>query len=947
MKKLVIFLLTVLTLQSCSFQPTIHNKNEDSTVTKSDNIFTAECIPFASDENIKAIDYYNDDFYCVISNNNKPSEITSVILDTNGNCDLEDVIKQNYYSIIDIVNVVDNNNYYILHSNPEQKYIISKYNSITKQEEDYIYLNNISDCESIWVNNNNIFLAYHTESKYMINIYDTSFNLLKCETIESVSDDDYIYDIRPLPNNKYGCFVYNDCNRFAILDSNFKSIAISDDKWEDYIFRYTIKDDDILVYEKNKDNDEYSIYEISADNSKTKLITDANLPNITEVFDGYGDYMFLFSAIDGLYGYNSQSNACENLYQTENYIVNASAHDNKIEVTEITKEDNYKLLKLKSNNLLNEVIPDNSEDLYVDDEGNRYYLCIDIEKQCFYIKKIYLSNDKVKEIEFGNSEEWLRSLCVNGNYICELLEDSENGDFSISFLNKDSGIEERKIQFKDFSLLENVDPFDIYYSKNNTYIATYDYLYIVDPDKNISKIELPSQNSEYKFIDSKSSSDIIISNLDGIYCYTNEQWTEILNWNNCDIDFYQKNYVFAESDSTIYVVGSTSSDMKPQLYKLSKNNDKSNKKIIRISGVDMGSDFCDYSERIQFFDFIRNQNNSSNNVKFIFNDYPDYESMQLDMLGDQKPDIVFLPFGEEFDSELLLDLTDYFKEKKISDKQYYTNLFGLNDKTKISTIPITYSITFMIGRESEIGKVKTMTLDKLLEIFKKDENNDAIYSEDLFTAINLSLGQNLNSYIDFSKKTSNLNTDEICELLNELKKRFPLTSPDDSESVELRFINKKCPIDFCTLALPEESSYWSDYLIGESPSLYGIPSCNNSSAIISPAYSIGIMSNSKYKEECLSLITDLLSDNYQDSVDFLPVKKSSLQKRLKESGTSRNVINKIDNLISDISVHTFTNTKINDVFYEEMDLFINNEKTASETLADLDKKITLYLNERY
>ena len=180
-----------------------------------------------------------------------------------------------------------------------------------------------------------------------------------------------------------------------------------------------------------------------------------------------------------------------------------------------------------------------------------------------------------------------------------------------------------------------------------------------------------------------------------------------------------------------------------------------------------------------------------------------------------------------------------------------------------------------------------------------------------------------------------------------MKKSFSSGGTDESQDVITRFTDNLCPIDFCTMAIPEECAYWSEYLIGEDPALHGIPSNTGSSPIISTAYSLGIMADSGNADECLNLVFKLLSDDYQDSVTFLPVKKSSLKKRLKNSGVKSKLSKQIDEMISKASVKAFSNSKITEIFNEEMLQFIEDEKNASESLKTIEDKIDIYLNERY
>ena len=951
-KKIAIILFMIFSLQGCSDKKNEIVKNNDllNNVLLSDNLFVSQKQAVPENINIKGVDFFNDDLYCLAADKNESSDLKHVILNSEGLVKSEYNIINNYGSFIDIIHDSESNIYYILWKDLNDKFIFSKYNIIANHEEENTILNNISDFDSAWIKDDYIYLAYHSEDKLMINIYNKNLELIESKIVPTMCEDDYIYDIYPLTYDTYGCYIYSDKNYISILDAEFNILETSDITWEEYYFRYTVnQNNNLQVFEKTDDSSGYCLYEISGENAQTQLVTDIELENIVNVFNGYNEYDFLYSLYDGLYGYNINTSNSSKIYNTENYIVNVTINNNKIEITEKINEKPLHLEKLKENIIIKEFDCENFEDIYMGDQGDYYYLRLEAETGRFYIEK-YSSDYKLKdEIELGDSNECLRSLCVNNGYICALIENFAQESFSIRYFDAISGNKENEIYLKDLNPEANQSPYDIFYNKKNTYLALHNRLFVIDENNIISEPQFPLSNNDYSFIDFNADYEVCINSIDGIYGLKDDKWIQILKWENCDVDFSQKNYIFVKSDSLVYVIGSISSNGQLQLFEFCKDTKESiSKKIIRISGVNMGVEFCDFEERTQFFDYIRNINNTSNDIQFVFNDYKDVESMQLDIVSGNNPDIIFMTDEFEFDNDLLLDLTDYFDENKsISDKNYYTNLFSLEYNDKITEVPVTYAVHFMIGKESEVGDISDLTKKQYINLLRKGQKNNSVYGEDLLTAANMVLGLNLNNYIDFDKKDCFVNTNENCDLLNELKKSFSSEGTDESQDVITRFTDNLCPIDFCTMAIPEECAYWSEYLIGEDPALHGIPSNTGSSPIISTAYSLGIMADSSNADECLNLVFKLLSDDYQDSVTFLPVKKSSLKKRLKNSGVKSKLSKQIDEMISKASVKAFSNSKITEIFNEEMLQFIEDEKNASESLKTIEDKIDIYLNERY
>jgi hypothetical protein len=108
------------------------------------------------------------------------------------------------------------------------------------------------------------------------------------------------------------------------------------------------------------------------------------------------------------------------------------------------------------------------------------------------------------------------------------------------------------------------------------------------------------------------------------------------------------------------------------------------------------------------------------------------------------------------------------------------------------------------------------------------------------------------------------------------------------------------------------------------------------------------MKDSKYKNESWEIISRILTDDFQESVLFTPVKRSAFLKRFEESGynyVTKEDIRSFENLISSATVQVFADIKLTESILEEFQLFIADKKSDKDVAESIEKKIKIYIGE--
>lgn len=234
-------------------------------------------------------------------------------------------------------------------------------------------------------------------------------------------------------------------------------------------------------------------------------------------------------------------------------------------------------------------------------------------------------------------------------------------------------------------------------------------------------------------------------------------------------------------------------------------------------------------------------------------------------------------------------------------------------------------------------------------------------------------------FVDFNNKTARFDSKEFIALLNIYKDIYPaICTPEDAARYNTVQIK-----DFVGSGLILTSSFFS---LGSPGSLYDVnstyknernedvnitpfPLLEGQKGIVSlPFQLVGINNKCKDKKSAFEFLKILLSEELQRNVDssgnpvkslsFVPVNKKAYEKDLEfysdagvntyyENGTAipGELGEYMDSIINSVDKCIIFDNNISLMIDEEAAGFLKGEKTAEQAAGDLQRKVTLYLNE--
>ena len=234
-----------------------------------------------------------------------------------------------------------------------------------------------------------------------------------------------------------------------------------------------------------------------------------------------------------------------------------------------------------------------------------------------------------------------------------------------------------------------------------------------------------------------------------------------------------------------------------------------------------------------------------------------------------------------------------------------------------------------------------------------------------------------NTYIDWSSKSCNFNSDSFIEFLE-----FANTLPSEyQDGVWDNYKDSLYMTDDALFSLYSLSDF-TDYTFlkrarfGDDISFVGFPNdmgINNS--IIYPTKRMAISASSKYKDVAWEFLKSFYSEDYQDNIDYgFPVRKSSFDKKaeaathkpfymdgdkkveydqtyyidgveVKVDPLSSEEVLFVTNFIKSLKLVNSYNENVNNIIFEEASAYFSGQKTAKEVADIIQSRLSIYVNE--
>ena len=411
----------------------------------------------------------------------------------------------------------------------------------------------------------------------------------------------------------------------------------------------------------------------------------------------------------------------------------------------------------------------------------------------------------------------------------------------------------------------------------------------------------------------KGEYDIYYTDDNGIggYSFETGEGVELLNYMNSDLsNFYPDKLIVGDNNTFICTTWNydDTSDDGMKIIRLSPlpDEEKEPKYIITLGAL-----YLNYNIRNYIYKF----NRSNDEYRIVLKDYSadiDYgddseytyedaiTKINSDIAAGNVPDLFVcsseLPFDSYASKGLFIDLYKYMDadENYSRDKFEQNILSAFETDEKLYRIPATYNVQGFGGLKRVIGDyAENWNMDSFMALANSlDENVVMLRDMTRDNFLEVMLSSMYDEFIDVASDKCSFNDGTFASILEYASTLSETTIFDDMDwnEVEDNFWEEyENAIAEGKVAL--SSAYFgsfSDYISlinytfrTDEIALVGYPGANGSPVIYDSSSAIAISSKSKLKDGAWAFIASLLSEDFQDSLDWnFPVRTSSLEKMM-------------------------------------------------------------------
>lgn len=498
---------------------------------------------------------------------------------------------------------------------------------------------------------------------------------------------------------------------------------------------------------------------------------------------------------------------------------------------------------------------------------------------------------------------------------------------------------------------------------------------------------LPPTFGRYMIMPAESEK-CVVSAENQLYMYDTQknEYEEILDWLEVDIDPDKIVMVSVIDEDNLLALyrDYEDNDSKPQLITLKKTHrsEVTEKQELTYACIYLDSDIK--SAIIKF-------NKNSDKYRIVTKEYytEDYETgiaqFNSEVATGNNMDIIdFSDLNSENygNKGILEDLYTYIeKDEDINLEDYYENIIKAYEVNgKLYSIPLSYSVNALVGRESVVGEGAAWSLDEFLEKGSSFGDDSQLLYATTNNYILFSVGsQIINEMVDWEKGECHFDSEEFIKLL-EFAAKYP-NEIDYSENMSSDFAmlrDGKIMANMATVSSVQDVQVYRQ-LLGEDVVYKGFPNSKNTKLTVCPTGRVlAIASKSENKEAAWEFIKSFLTEEYQAKEDLwdLPILKSAMDKKIEremkpEYGTDENgnqvEVPKSTYEFEDLSMELYAakeedvklfksiieqidtvggvNTKIQEIISEEATAFFSGQKTAKEVADVIQSRVTIYVNE--
>ena len=487
--------------------------------------------------------------------------------------------------------------------------------------------------------------------------------------------------------------------------------------------------------------------------------------------------------------------------------------------------------------------------------------------------------------------------------------------------------------------------------------------------------------------------------LDGgtsLYRYDIEAKTceELLNWLNSDINSNKLLHLFPAEDGSFLIsetadtggthYGINGFSMYDGKVRLSRLTPPEAGKGLRRAVINLAAMYIDSNLQ----DAIIGFNRQNSVYRICFRDYSVYNTEENYELGLQTlakeiaagnlPDLFFtdgLPLVSLARQGNLMDIGKLIDEDETMQRSDYAEniLKALEIDGKLYTVVPSYTLQTITGKTENVGDRTNWTLSDLKTLCEKYPEASVMgytdRSEILYEFETMALGQ----YVDAEKGVCNFRTQEFYDFL-----AFAASMPEsinwdevygedyDWEAEENALRDNRQLLEREYLYGFDDCRYL-EYRFGGDYSYVGFPVPAGCGTAVVPSLELAVSAKTPYREACTEFIRYLLSEEYQNFVEYsFPMLRSSLNKMAEkaqqakkqdrwsyyEDGDVRGLpasaeqTAKILSLIASVQQVSRMDDELTNIITEELAPYFAGQQSAESVTEKLQSRVSLYLSEK-
>lgn len=486
-------------------------------------------------------------------------------------------------------------------------------------------------------------------------------------------------------------------------------------------------------------------------------------------------------------------------------------------------------------------------------------------------------------------------------YVQGMVLDSENRIYiyageRIHLLDAD-GKYAGKVEFNT-SWVENVGigkdgkVYAVYYDNNggNGGMAVTEIDFVGKKTGNIYR-NLPQLNGNV-MISAGIEKDLLISDSAKVYEYDKEaqEYKELLDWVDCDINGMYVGYVDSSEDGNLLAVINDWDTGKSEIACLEK---KPAAEVQQKEKIVIGVLWTDQELQSAVVNFNKSSEKYRISLRQYYNDGMEYQDVitriNSDIIsGTNCPDILDLnqlDIAKLNSVGALEDLTPYLdKSSRLSKESFLKSI--LNAYTydgKLVGIPKRFQIETLAGRKSQLGNKTGWSVQDIIDFSAAHPGAEVFEYASREDMLMILMTFNEGAFIDWQKGTCNFNCPEFINIL-EFVNGFPAEYEydEDQPSTPVRLASGDLLLSDVSLGEFQEIQQYPA-MFGEEVTYIGYPTVDGQSGcILSGTGCFAILSGSGHKEGAWAFIEDyLVNDDSRFGWGF-PTQKSALDEMINE-----------------------------------------------------------------